>query len=335
MIFNQWYAVLDSREVPKSGLIGVTRLGEKLCFFRDRVGNVRCIVDKCAHRGAALSVGKICGDGGERVQCPFHGLEYDGNGRVTVIPANGRTTPVPENFFVHAYPARDAHGWIWVWWGDAREDLPPVPWFEDIDNKFSSTLFIDPWPVHYSRAVENQLDVVHVPFVHYNTIGKGGRTVVDGPVVIPRKDGRGFRIYVFNRVEDGTPARKPEEIPDAESQKFFLEFRWPNVWENHIIDPLRIGVAFVPVDENNTLVYMRVYQKFLRIPGLRGLINWIGMRQSKKVLGQDTRVVITQVPKKTTLKMGENLFQGDSPIVYYRRERDRMQREFPTPQKQN
>ena len=37
MIRNQWYAVLESKEVPKGKLIGVTRLGEKLVFWRKKM----------------------------------------------------------------------------------------------------------------------------------------------------------------------------------------------------------------------------------------------------------------------------------------------------------
>lgn len=33
------------------------------------------------------------------------------------------------------------------------------------------------------------------------------------------------------------------------------------------------------------------------------------------------RVVLTQRPRKTSLKMGENLIAGDAPIVAYRRKR--------------
>ena len=35
MIRNQWYAVLESKEVKKSELIGVTRLGVKWVFWSD------------------------------------------------------------------------------------------------------------------------------------------------------------------------------------------------------------------------------------------------------------------------------------------------------------
>jgi len=39
------------------------------------------------------------------------------------------------------------------------------------------------------------------------------------------------------------------------------------------------------------------------------------------VLHQDRRVVLTQVPKKTELAMGENLIPGDLPIIEFRKRR--------------
>ena len=103
--------MLDSREL-KSKPVGVTRMGEKLVFWRNN-DKVSCVRDQCVHRGAALSAGKVIN--GE-VQCPFHGLRYDSSGRVTLIPANGKNTPVPDYFKVGSYPSRDEHGFIWIWW---------------------------------------------------------------------------------------------------------------------------------------------------------------------------------------------------------------------------
>ena len=39
MIRNQWYVVLESDEV-KARPIGITRLGEKMVFWRDQAGKV-------------------------------------------------------------------------------------------------------------------------------------------------------------------------------------------------------------------------------------------------------------------------------------------------------
>ena len=58
MIRNQWYVVLESKEVRKKP-VGVTRMGEKLVFWRNEAGKVFCAVDRCPHRGVALSIGKL------------------------------------------------------------------------------------------------------------------------------------------------------------------------------------------------------------------------------------------------------------------------------------
>ena len=58
MIRNQWYVVLESNEVGNRP-IGVTRLGEKFVFWRDPAGKISAAVDRCPHRGVALSAGMI------------------------------------------------------------------------------------------------------------------------------------------------------------------------------------------------------------------------------------------------------------------------------------
>ncbi len=110
--------------------------------------------DLCPHRGAALSLGKLHGD---RVACPFHGFEFDPTGRCTVIPANGLGAPVPKAS--GSNPARRARrtGLIFIWWGEpqaapARAVVRDLP-----DDAFSYATTTDHWPVHYTRAIENQL----------------------------------------------------------------------------------------------------------------------------------------------------------------------------------
>jgi phenylpropionate dioxygenase-like ring-hydroxylating dioxygenase large terminal subunit len=320
MIPNQWYVVLDSSQV-KNRPVGATRMGEKLVFWRDAKGKVNCLRDRCVHRGVELSIGKVLENG--TLQCPFHGFEYDGSGRVTVIPANGRGTPVPQRFRVPAYPTYEAHDLIWIWWGqDPPGDLAPPRFFDDLDPSFSYGQIIDPWPVHYSRAVENQLDVAHLPFVHHNTIGRGGRTLVDGPVVQWVDEDR-FVFYVYNRIDDGTPPRRPKEIKPDPRRDFRLGFIFPNLWQNYISPDARVMAAFVPVDDENTQMIVRFYQRSVRVPVLKELVNWLSLPFNRIILRQDRRVVITE-PRASSLKIGEPLIQADGPIIAYRRRRQQL-----------
>lgn len=331
MIPNQWYVVLESKQV-KNRPVGVTRMGENLVFWRDEAGKVSCLQDRCVHRGVALSEGRVvhgpldCPEDDlphARLQCPFHGFEYDTSGNVTRIPAIGKHAEVAERFRARSYPTHEAYGFVWIWWGfESPEDLAPPRFFDDIDDDLRYATIYDPWDAHYSRVIENQLDVVHLPFVHHNSIGRGCKTLVNGPGVQWVDDDM-FYVFVYNQVDDGqTSPQRPSEVPVPDpSRDYRLEFLFPNLWENRIDEKVRVIAAFVPVDDAHTLLYLRFYQKFLPLPILGDAIARIAMPFNRFVAHQDRRVVRTQVPKRSELRGGEQLIQGDRPIVEYRRRR--------------
>jgi phenylpropionate dioxygenase-like ring-hydroxylating dioxygenase large terminal subunit len=316
MIPNQWYAVLESREVRKGKLTGVTRMGENLVFWRGQNGQAACLRDQCAHRGAAFSKGTLQEN---KVRCPFHGFEYDGSGRCTHIPARGRNARIPEAMQVQTYPLREAHDFIWLWWGQPQEDYPPLPWFEDLDTSFSYGRDGDLWPVHYSRAIENQLDVFHLPFVHDTTIGRGNRVVADGPVT--HLEDNHLQVWVTNRQENGQTGKMPREMSEPQGPAL-LHFLFPHIWMNRLSDDFRIVIAFVPVDNAHTRFYLRYYQRFVRLPILKQIVNWMTVIGSRVILRQDRRVVITQLPVKSWYGMPERLISADRPIIEYRRHRE-------------
>lgn len=316
MIKNQWYAIMESKEV-KGKPIGITRMNEKLVLWRDDDNQLACIYDQCCHRGASLALG--CIKDGD-IECPFHGFTYNEQGNVTLIPANGKAADIPSRFKVHAYKVKEAYGLIWLWYGASNDPLiPDIPFFEDLKEGFYFKTFSEVWDVHYTRAIENQLDVVHLPFVHDTTIGKGGRTIVNGPVVKWNKDLMTF--YVNNVLDDGkTVALGSDEINNYQDL-FHLQYQVPNLWQNCISDQVRIFAAFAPIDENHTKIYLRFYQSFVPIPIIGQWIAGFSNIFNKIILHQDRRVVLSQQPKKTELRMNETLIPGDLPIIEFRKKR--------------
>ena len=105
---------------------------------------------------------------------------------------------------------------------------------------------------------------------------------------------------------------------------FKLEFIFPNLWQNHISEDVRVVLAFVPVDDENTLMYLRFYQKFMRLPILRQLVNRLAMPFNLVIAHQDRRVVVTHRPRMSALRSDEQLIQADLPIVEYRRRRQEL-----------
>jgi len=316
MIKNQWYGILDAKELKANKLISVVRMGEKLAIWKSNNGEINCIFDKCCHRGASLSTGKLKHN---TVRCPFHGLVYDATGRVIEIPANGKNAPVQERFKVNAYQVKEKYGFIWLWYGDYTDEVPEIPFFKYLRKGFSYGSFSEAWPVHYTRAIENQLDVVHLPFVHRNTIGRGHKTLVNGPVV--KWEDNLMTFYVHNMKDDGLT--KPLKSKEMENYKdyFSLQFQMPNMWQNRISRDIRIFAVFAPIDEGNTRIYLRFYQRNLKLPVLKQVFNRLSNISNRYILHQDRRAVLTQKPIKTEFKMKENLIQGDAPIIEYRKRR--------------
>jgi phenylpropionate dioxygenase-like ring-hydroxylating dioxygenase large terminal subunit len=326
MIRNQWYVILESCEVRGGKLSGVRRMGTDLVLWRDTDGAVHCLADHCIHRGVALSAGKVKGD---CVECPFHGLQYNGDGRVTVVPANGKDAPVPVTFRGEAYVVREGHGYIYLWWGETRATYPELPFIPDLDDtKLVYGTWRDPWNAFYSRAIENQLDVVHLPFVHYNTIGAGNRTVVNGPVATI--EGDVIRVWVHNEQDRGQKPLRSDEMP-VPAEHSQLTFVFPNLWQNNLGEKTRITAAFVCVDEQHSILYLRFYRSFGRLPGIKQLFDLFTGLADITIAHQDRRVVQTQRPFVSSLNGGEKLFQGDAPIVMYRRRRDQLQKESQAP----
>ncbi len=53
-------------------------------MYRDSVGTVRALANRCPHRRLPLSMGRVIPDG---LQCGYHGWTFDGaTGRCTLIP---------------------------------------------------------------------------------------------------------------------------------------------------------------------------------------------------------------------------------------------------------
>lgn len=312
MIANQWYAILPSAKVRAGHITAVRRLSLDLALFRTSVGQLGCVVDQCTHRGAALSAGRMQGD---CIRCPFHALEFDVTGKCRFIPANGKGSPQQnDRYNVRAYPAREQNGIIFLWYGETQPITEQLPFFTDDLSSFVYSEMEDHWNTHYSRAIENQLDVVHVPIVHYNTIGRGNKTLINGPKVIFEDDT--LLTSANNEVDRGQLPKKPEECVIKPTH---LRFRFPNLWMNHISDKVRVVIYFAPVDEENTILYIRFYH---RITGFRPVdlfIAWVGKHMNRVIERQDKRVVITQKPKASSYRSQEKLLVGDGPIMEYRR----------------
>lgn len=317
MIANQWYAVLPSRTVKNGQILGVKRLGQELAFFRTQDGQIACVSEHCSHRGAAISGGKVIGN---CACCPFHGLRFSTNGQCKLAPSLGKETK--ENlarFNIKFFYTKEAHGIIYLWHGKAAPDKEPAFLPDEIGDGVVYSEIKDHWNAFYSRCIENQLDVLHLPFVHYNTIGRGDKTIVNGPKVIV--ENTSICTSAQNEKDVG---QSPKQAKECIIKPTYLKFVFPNLWVNHIANNMKVMIFFAPVDDENTVLYVRFYSSVSKIKLVNRLIAFIGKFANRAIERQDKVVVVTQMPKKSQYRSQENLFPGDAPVIQYRRLRQEL-----------
>jgi phenylpropionate dioxygenase-like ring-hydroxylating dioxygenase large terminal subunit len=149
--------------------------------------------------------------------------------------------------------------------------------------------------LHVTRAIENQLDYTHLPFVHKNTIGRNYHLPTN-----PTVDTSDTTISVYFRERQTKPS---------------FTFIFPNIWILHISDKMQLVVYFVPIDEQHTKFYLTTYRGFLNWKFLNPLFNF----SNAIILNQDRHVVESQGTEPSYLAQVELLMKHDSAIKHFRK----------------
>jgi phenylpropionate dioxygenase-like ring-hydroxylating dioxygenase large terminal subunit len=199
-----WFPV--AREVDLRSPVLATLLGARLVVFRTASGETVVLRNRCPHRGGALNLGQVMGDG---IQCPYHGWRFGADGSCTYIPANPPGALIPKNAAVESYPVVVRYGLVWTCLGVPLTAAPYLPELESLEMTYRAGEPVDV-AAGIVAAAENFRDVAHFPFVHRGTMGEVPHQVERLEV---RRDGyetwmtrtyaaRGGDAALFRDVED-------------------------------------------------------------------------------------------------------------------------------------
>lgn len=163
LLQRHWYAVCRSGDLGARKPLAVRLFGRPLALFRDGAGRAAALEDRCAHRHAPLSEGRVCAG---RLQCPYHGWEYGADGQVLRVPALGADAQAPAGLKTGALPVVEQDGLVWVWPGEGEAAGTPrrIPTFDEpgwtrftMKTRFRGSV---------EACLENFLDCPHATFVH-------------------------------------------------------------------------------------------------------------------------------------------------------------------------
>jgi vanillate O-demethylase monooxygenase subunit len=165
-IKNTWYVACASSDVTDKPL-GRKICNEMMVFYRGDEGKIAALEDFCPHRGAPLSLGKVCNG---KLVCGYHGLEMGCDGKTVSMPGQ-RVRGFPA---IKSFPTVERYGFIWVWPGDpAKADEALLPQFEFFDNPawaYGGGVY----HIHcdYRLMIDNLMDLTHETYVHATSIGQ-------------------------------------------------------------------------------------------------------------------------------------------------------------------
>jgi phenylpropionate dioxygenase-like ring-hydroxylating dioxygenase large terminal subunit len=177
---ESWYPVFYVEDLDKNKPTPFTLIDRDLVIWWDGSAQEwRAFDDRCPHRFARLSEGRIAEDG--LLECPYHGWAFTGSGTCDRIPQQlpDAKAETSRRACVKSLPTAVEQGLLFIYAGTptraAETPIPliPVPMAEgkSIDGWVMLNTFRD-LPYDALTLLENVLDPSHLPFTHHNSVGK-------------------------------------------------------------------------------------------------------------------------------------------------------------------
>jgi phenylpropionate dioxygenase-like ring-hydroxylating dioxygenase large terminal subunit len=301
VLVNEWHVVGRSADLGEGQLLPARVLGEDMVVWRLN-GQVMAWQDLCVHRGTRLSLGKVSG---ETLVCPYHGWSYNSQGRCVRIPAHPGQKP-PGKAQVKVYQAQECYGAIWVSLGNPRPDLPPYAEWEDPTYR-SVVSGPHPYRAHAPRAIENFLDMAHLPFVHAGYLGEPEHAEVNDYEAEVGPDGIAARdIRLWQPDPDGTGVGAVVSYTFQVLRPLMAYFGK---------EKYAAILAVTPVDETTSIGWI-----FPCVQGRDDVLEADILAFQKLIVDQDIPIVESQRPELLPLDLQAELhLRSDRTAIVYRK----------------
>jgi phenylpropionate dioxygenase-like ring-hydroxylating dioxygenase large terminal subunit len=301
---SRWWLPVAGIDELGAAPLPVRLLGQDLVLWRSG-GTVQAFDDRCPHRGARLSLGRVVG---EQLQCAYHGWCFDTAGACRSVPALPGFVPPPSHAAA-SWQVAQAHGLIWL----ARDPLTAAP--PAITGVPPREVVCGPYVVATSapRVVENFLDTAHFAFVHAGWLGHADHAEVPPYAVQHSADGR----PLIPHYRAWQPRASASSANGA-----WVDYRYEVLTPYAALlckQPAEGGVADAytafacPQDEDRTRVWFMQYTSDSTTPDA-DLQSF-----QDQIFGQDRPVLESQRPARLPLSGGELHCAADRLSAAYRR----------------
>ena len=311
---NHWFPIMRAADL-RNAPVRLKRFGEYLTVWRDSAGNPRVFQDRCPHRGASLSLGKIRGD---KLSCGYHGWTFDRSGTCVEIPLGealgSRLTKLIQNASLTTYPAEDRAGYIWTFYGEPARVTPldVVP-YELEDPRWSVFRQDYVWNTNWINILDNILDPLHALFVHVGVATQLNRAkLMDFEVTDDFEEG--FQL-----------ARRGVLVTGEVGDESAVEFLLPALFRVDLADGtprglLRVVMYPTPIDEHSTYL---CYMQARRVSGLARLwwhiVWWARLRRAQDTIKAQDSAMLESLGPIEESRSNEHLSYSDTGVIHLRR----------------
>lgn len=243
-----WLVAMRASELkikPQRRLI----LGKPVVFYRHERG-VAALLDRCPHRNAPLSTGRLKKD---CLSCPYHGWMFGPDGECRSIPG------LPDHKIINApkiptYHTIEQDGLIWIYMGEGNPQNFPYKGRPVFDQEATPDLWHLIVCGDLVNILENFLDGTHTHFVHAGLIRSDDKR---GPITAHLT---GFDDAVHVRyIQEGGQSGLISRLFDRQRGNSFGRFILPGIAELEFCTPthtsLMITVYFTPETETTFSVH--------------------------------------------------------------------------------
>ena len=306
-----WYIAAKSRDLKVGKPEATQILGEWIALFRDENGKAIAVQDRCIHRCAQLSRGTV---NGGRLQCPYHGWTYDGEGKVVNVPSEGPDARSSSKTSRKAkrYETLEQDDYVYVCLAELRDHsiLPfQIPQYKRPG--WGSIRLINRFENNVTNCAENFVDIPHTVSVHPGIFRKTKNEHFSAKV--SRKDGSVHVTYRNEKANLGYFSwfLKPTGAEITHTDIFHM----PNVTTvRYEAGPHRIfniTSQSVPVTDEETLVFTDLTYDYGIWTKLAGPIV---RNQAQKIIDQDIEILANQM--KTIRKYGSKFMNTEADVIH-------------------
>lgn len=296
-----WYPICFVQDLPKNRPYSFSLYDEPFVAFRNKDGQVVCLIDRCPHRAAKLSDGQII-DG--KIECLYHGWQFGSDGHCLHIPQLPAGGKIPLNACVKSFPVVERQGIIWMWAGEAEAaDEKRIPTIAELDDpSFVSADVMRDLPYDHNFFIENVLDPAHVQISHDGTQGN-------------RKNAQPLEMEVLATSERGIQGRFRETRKSNQPWRTvdfvalgFVIYRYTIEQKGWVGG---LALYSIPLGKGRCRLLARNYRNFFTL-SVKLKPRWLDHMFRNKILDEDLPLIVGA--EKEIERLGHHLKQVYFPL---------------------